>query len=200
MPSTRRLPKPPEATAAQQRNGSVELLPTGFRQQLTALLARMEQDGFDPIVWETLRTDERQEFLYGFGRLYDDHPEPRGIVTNAKTGVLSYHRYGLAADIVSRRFGWRPKPQFWVRLGHHALSLGLRWGGKFRSVDLPHVQFGGVAGGLVVPVTPNEIIAVSMREGGRELVWQRTFADRRLVLPSPQTGDVGVLRLPTIEE
>ena len=44
----------------------------------------MKLRGLDAIVAETLRTDERQEFLYGFGRDYDDG---RGIVTHSRAAT-----------------------------------------------------------------------------------------------------------------
>jgi hypothetical protein len=98
--------------------------------------------GFPARVFETLRTAERQSYLYGFGRQYDDG---RGVVTKAKTNLRSWHGYGLAADIVHETRLWSVKPLFWHMLGEVSESHGLTWGGRWKNPDRPHVQWGGCA-------------------------------------------------------
>lgn len=134
MPSA--LPKPPaEVPVCRELSACAPK----FRLAVDRTLYAMRAEGFDPVVAETLRTRERQAFLYGFGRTYDDG---RGIVTKAATAALSWHGYGLAADIISRASGWNARPAFWEALGLHALAHGLTWGGTWKARDLPHVQWG----------------------------------------------------------
>jgi len=53
----------------------LEVLAPAFRRKIDAVLEAVPY----ATVAETLRTDARQQFLYGFGRDYDDG---RGIVTH----------------------------------------------------------------------------------------------------------------------
>ena len=87
------LPLPPREVPMCR---ALDVLAPKFRAALEAVLAQLP----DAIVAETLRTPERQAYLYGFGRDYDDD---RGIVTQAPTHLTSWHGYGLAADIWHRR-------------------------------------------------------------------------------------------------
>lgn len=143
------LPKPP---AAVQVRRDIDLLAPGFRLKLTRVLVRMRDRGLDPIVAETLRDDDRQRFLYGFGREYDDG---RGVVTKAATADTTWHGFGLAADIVSERHGWNAPDSFWSVLGDEVRAEGLTWGADWdgdgvpteqdpdeKFSDRPHVQFG----------------------------------------------------------
>ncbi len=83
------------------------------------------------LVNETLRTNERQAWLYGFGREYDDG---RGIVTNAPTGNTSWHTFGLALD-----FRNPPDAITAAALRAANVALGMDWP---TFVDPPHVQWG----------------------------------------------------------
>lgn len=126
----------------------VSVLAPRFRSAIDRVLATMRGLGLDPIVTETLRTHERQAFLYGFGRTYDDG---RGIVTYSQDADETWHGFGLAVDIISAAKRWHAPPEFWDALGRAAARERLRWGGDwdmdgnpknetFR--DLPHVQWG----------------------------------------------------------
>jgi peptidoglycan L-alanyl-D-glutamate endopeptidase CwlK len=93
-------------------------------------------------IGETLRTAERQEFLHGFGRIYDDG---RGIVTAATTNLTSWHGYGLAVDLVVVGVADPWAEQFhddYRAMGDIAEQHGLTWGGRWKHADLPHVQWG----------------------------------------------------------
>ena len=99
-------------------------------------------------VFETLRTDDRQRFLYGFGREYDDG---RGVVTNSRTAMDTWHGFGLAVDIVDRAKLWNAPDDFWWVLGTSARRHGLVWGADWngnwssadeRFMDRPHIQWG----------------------------------------------------------
>lgn len=144
----RGLPAPPREVPV--RSSPDDLAPK-FRLALDRVLTRMRGEGHDPIVYETFRTDARQEFLYGFGRLYDDG---RGVVTHSRTAEDTYHGYGLAADIISKSKHWGAGEGFWESLGRACRAEGLLWGDDWDNdgvrvgpdpdesfSDRPHVQF-----------------------------------------------------------
>lgn len=90
------------------------------------------------MVYEAFRSDERQEWLYGFGRDYDDG---RGLVTHAQTTAHGWHGYGLAADLISQAHGW-DSSAFFDALQAAAETNGLTSGSAWQMRDRPHVQFG----------------------------------------------------------
>lgn len=155
------LPKPP---AEVQRQRSLDTLAPRFRAAVERLLVEMRKAGFKPVVFEALRTDARQEFLYGFGRRYDDG---RGRVTNAPNTDTTWHGYGLAVDIVDATCGHAAPAAFWNALGVAARDEGLVWGGDWKMRDLPHVQWGA-------PMRESPSArAVELREqGGLPAVWK----------------------------
>ena len=85
------------------------------------------------VVFETLRTKERQKQLYNKGY--------------SKT-MKSKHLLGKAADIVPQKNGqwtWDLKDEYvkkaYMIIGEEARKLGLTWGGDWRSFrDYPHVE------------------------------------------------------------
>jgi hypothetical protein len=130
-----------------------------FRADVEAILAEISHER----VFETLRTDERQAFLYGFGRLYDDG---RGPVTKAATARDGWHMYGLAVDIVENdATPWVAPMAFWQSLGLAAEKRGCVWGGRWKRVDLPHVQKGGI------PKSPGPRQWDAYLRGGLPQVW-----------------------------
>jgi peptidoglycan L-alanyl-D-glutamate endopeptidase CwlK len=162
---TATLPKPPAEVPVIR---SLIGLAPKFRLAVDRTLAAMHRDGFDPVVAETLRTEDRQAFLYGFGRDYDDG---RGIVTNSRTAAQTWHGYGLAADIISATRRWNAAADFWQALGIHARANGLEWGGDWASFpDRPHVQWGKCRR------SPSPKAESLYRDGGFPAVWQEVGA------------------------
>lgn len=159
-----KLPAPPTEVPCDR---SLDSLAPKFRARVEDVLHAMKLRGLDAIVAETLRTDERQEFLYGFGRDYDDG---RGIVTHSRAAT-SWHRYGLACDIISQSAEWDARPQWWQALGEEARRCGLAWGGDWRMKDLPHVQFGPP-----MRQSPSPRAAELLAQGGMEAVWREVGA------------------------
>ena len=74
------LPDPPPEVPA---DDDIAKLAPRFAEKVLDLIAEMRRRGHDPVVVEAFRSDERQSWLYGFGREYDDG---RGNVTGASTG------------------------------------------------------------------------------------------------------------------
>lgn len=100
-------------------------------------IAECKKEGIEVAITATFRDNEYQNQLYAQGRT-----APGKIVTNAKGGQ-SMHNYHVAFDFVPLTNG---KPD-WASLslfnkcGAIAKSLGLEWGGDFKSiVDRPHCQ------------------------------------------------------------
>lgn len=132
-----RLPLPPKEVPRESR---LELLAPRFRAAVEAVVADMQARGHAVRVFETLRTEERQAYLYGFGRDYDDG---RGPVTRAASALQGWHAYGLAADLVQAdQTPWIAPQAFWQDLGTIAEQHGCTWGGRWKVVDLPHIQWG----------------------------------------------------------
>lgn len=116
---------------------SLAVLPIGFRTAVDCTMARLKKGGWDAVIYETWRSDDRQKFLYSYGRT---RPGPK--VTNAKDASVTVHNYRLAIDIVHRTKLWN-HPRFFYWVGQHAEACGLVAGAFWaRFPDQPHVQFG----------------------------------------------------------
>lgn len=140
------------------------LLAPFFRERVERVLLDLA-GGLPEWPFETLRTPERQAYLHGFGRTYDDG---RGIVTNAATCWRTWHGYGLAIDIVEKSANpWDAPEGFWLALGQRGEVNGLVWGGRWTHPDRPHLQWAGC------PVSPTLEDAVLAQEHGIEAVWQK---------------------------
>lgn len=143
----------------------VSLLAPKFAAAVERMLLQMKLNGFDPVIAESLRTNERQAYLYGFGRDYDDG---RGIVTNSATADTTWHGYGLAVDVVSKSKLWDASEAFWTALGATARQCGLAWGGDWPSFpDKPHVQWGAP-----MRRSPSPLAKQIVEEHGLEGLWR----------------------------
>lgn len=105
---------------------SLDELSPAFKPRVELLLERMRLLGFDPMVWEALRSKERAANMSKKG-------QGRAI-------KLSMHCYGCAVDIIDALKMWDAEPMFWKVLGLEAAKLGLVWGGTWSDPDRPHVQ------------------------------------------------------------
>jgi peptidoglycan L-alanyl-D-glutamate endopeptidase CwlK len=111
-------------------------LDTEFRRRLLTVYRLMARRGYQMALLEGYRSPERQALLARLG----------SSVTNAGA-YQSYHQYGLAADnafyrdgkiIISEKDPWALEG---YRLyGEYAESVGLVWGGRWRMLDLGHVE------------------------------------------------------------
>lgn len=161
------LPPPPVEVP---NNTDVSKLAPRFRAAVIAALNEMRAAGYDPIISETIRTNERQQFLYGFGRDYDDG---RGVVTNSQDVLHTWHGFGLAVDVISRSRQWDAPADFWQALGVAARDEGLVWGGDWPQFkDKPHVQWGEP-----MRRSPSAHAAELLEQGGLPAVWREVRAD-----------------------
>ena len=113
------------------------LLESNFRQLLLRAYKIMEQEhGYTMVLIEGYRTPERQNILAALG--------PH--VTRARA-FQSYHQHGRAADsgfmrngkiVISEKDPWAMKG--YQQFGEVAESVGLTWGGRWKLMDLGHVE------------------------------------------------------------
>lgn len=161
------LPRPP--LSEPPRIFALDGLAPRFRLAVEFILADVRRAGWACRVYESLRTNERQEYLYGFGREYDDG---RGPVTKVPTADRGWHYYGLAVDIVQDDASpWVAPQGFWQAIGAAAERHGCAWGGRWPMVDLPHVQWGKARR------SPSARARILATTGGLPAVWREVGAD-----------------------
>ena len=120
------------------------------------------------MAFETLRTEARQGFLYGFGRTYDDG---RGKVTNAPSALNSWHAFGLAADVVEKdKTPWDAPVSFWEAIASAAEANGLASGARWKKPDRPHVQW------AKCPPSPTDEDRALLKAKGMQAVWKKYSA------------------------
>ncbi|MEM5458964.1 M15 family metallopeptidase [Paraburkholderia phytofirmans] len=141
-------PLPPEVFATQEveqirpalKDASRDwnLLDADFRTRLLLVYKIMrEQYGYEMALLEGYRSPERQNRLAQMG----------GNVTNA-AAFQSYHQYGLASDnaflrdgklVISEKDPWAMRG--YQLYGQTAEQVGLTWGGRWKMMDLGHVEY-----------------------------------------------------------
>lgn len=108
------------------------------------MLELCREAGIAILVTQGLRSWEQQDQLYARGRTI----APLGrqhIVTNAKGGH-SFHNFGMAFDVVildaAGKPNWDTAHSLWRRVGDIGKSVGLAWGGDWKTFkDLPHFEY-----------------------------------------------------------
>ncbi len=118
-----------------------------LQEAVLDILEAMAILGFPMFVTSGVRTVAQQQALYAQGRT-----KPGVIVTNADgVRVPSNHQTksdgtGHAVDLAFVDDPDTPKTEIydpnqpWALMGAMAEAKGLRWGGRWKFVDLPHVE------------------------------------------------------------
>ena len=108
-----------------------------FREKVEAVLRDLKGHGLDPVVFEALRSQERQDYYWSIGRTIRLGTRPITWVRHSK------HQDGLAADIISKKQGYQ-SGAFFAALRSSALAHGLRdYRGKtLFDGDRAHIQMG----------------------------------------------------------
>lgn len=130
-------------------------------RRVTSLIESLVQQGLTVEIVQGLRTFAEQDGLFAQGRTM-----PGKRVTNARGGQ-SNHNYGLAVDLcifVNGKPNWEAPQREWQMIGVAAERLGLEWGGRWKFVDLPHVQLQGLSLAQCQSL---------YKQGGLPLVWER---------------------------
>lgn len=113
------------------------LLDDGFRQRLLTVFKLLEeQHGYEAALLEGYRSPERQAEL-----------QLRGPAVTQAGPNMSYHQHGLAADVAFLRDGKLviSERDPWAMRGYElygalAEAAGLTWGGRWKMMDLGHVE------------------------------------------------------------
>ena len=115
-----------------------DLHPT-LQEKVFLLLELCKKNGLKIGISECLRTREEQDALYAKGRT-----QKGSIVTNAKGSTYSsMHQWGVAFDFYRNdgKGAYNDSDGFFKKVGSLGKSIGLMWGGDFKSlVDKPHFQ------------------------------------------------------------
>ncbi len=131
------------------------------------LVEECSKQGLIIKIGETYRTVAEQDALYAQGRT-----TPGNIVTNAPGSTYgSYHQWGTAFDIFRNdgQGAYNEAGNFFDRIGTIGVSLGLEWGGNWKSpVDKPHFQlpdWGSSTSGIkVLYKTPEEFMKTWVKQ------------------------------------
>lgn len=125
--------RPSLGTASRDWN----LLDDEFRQRLLTVFKLLEeQHGYQAVLLEGYRSPERQAELL-----------LRGPSVTQAAPNMSYHQHGLAADVaflrdgklvISERDPWAMRG--YEHYGALAEAAGLTWGGRWKMMDLGHVE------------------------------------------------------------
>lgn len=110
-----------------------------FADAVRAALEDCAAAGLDAYVYEARRSRELAELYYARGRTVIP---PKGKVTNAPDETYSWHGYGLAVDVISLGRAWKQPASWFAAVAEHFKRHGCKWGGDWRTVDLPHFQWG----------------------------------------------------------
>ena len=109
-----------------------------FRKCLLALQSYFKEKGITPKYIAGNRTWAEQDAIYAQGRT-----KPGAIVTKARGGE-SRHNFSLAADVglFLPDGKYLSESSFYDHIGRIvALQPELEWGGTWKFVDTPHIEF-----------------------------------------------------------
>ena len=110
-----------------------------LQKKAKELVDKCAKKGLKIKITECLRTKAEQDALYAQGRT-----KPGSIVTNAKgSSYSSMHQWGVAFDFCRNdgKGAYEDKDGFFTKVGKVGVSIGLEWGGNWRSIkDKPHFQ------------------------------------------------------------
>jgi hypothetical protein len=99
----------------------IELRPQ-FRLLIEPILIHLESDGYRPKISNAYRSAQQQLEKVRLGYAMPGATKPGA------------HNWGLACDIIDRRWGWslvEDAARFFAALGDLALAAGLTWGGAW---------------------------------------------------------------------
>jgi peptidoglycan L-alanyl-D-glutamate endopeptidase CwlK len=139
-----------------------------FRDAVQKAVADCQARGLDAYVYEAYRSPQLQALYYQRGRTIIP---PVQKVTNARSSLYSWHGYGLAVDVISRRHGW-DRPESWFRdVAESFRKFGCKWGGDWKMKDLPHFQWGPCQ------ASPSDSARALFARGGAPAVWKAVSAE-----------------------
>lgn len=114
------MPTPKEP----KRNADIDSLEPYVADRVRRVLAAMQAAGYDAVVFEARRSQERQEWLFSIGRVHQTRRKPVTYIDGVR--VKSKHQTGKAVDIISKSKLWNAPPAFWRALKQEGAKVGLR--------------------------------------------------------------------------
>ena len=110
-----------------------------LQDKMNQFIKLCSDNKIDVVITQGFRTWEYQAGLYAQGRT-----SPGKVVTNCQPG-WSPHNYGLAFDFAikeNNQIDWDTRNRKWGDAGKLGESLGLTWGGIWKSFpDMPHLEY-----------------------------------------------------------
>lgn len=136
VPESNQPSTDPSDAVDERSEKNIATLQEAVRPYARALVQGAKERGIEIKVISGTRTYAEQDELYAKGRT-----KPGSIVTNARAGY-SNHNHGIAFDIGIFEDGkYIPESPLYKVVGLIGKSLGLEWGGSWRTiVDEPHFQ------------------------------------------------------------
>lgn len=136
-----------------------ELLREPFKTMFAVFAQEIKKAGIAIVIAYTVRSQKEQEALYAKGRR--PYEEVNKLLREAGLPVMSSpaenvivtqtmdspHLFGIAVDvvpIVNNKADWG-NVQVYTKIGQIAESLGLEWGGRWKTLyppngDMPHIE------------------------------------------------------------
>ena len=148
-------------------NRDLTLLAPKFREAVEKAIADCRARGYDAYVYEGYRSLELQQLYYARGRTIIPPLKP---VTNAPTNLYSWHGYCLAVDVISIAHGWEKPEEWFAAVAELFKKVDCKWGGDWKSRDLPHFQWGPCKPG------PSDTARDLIRTEGVAAVWKAVGA------------------------
>lgn len=134
-----------------------------FRAAVDVAISECRLAGYDVILYEAYRSNETAKAYYARGRTVKPPPRP---VTNAPDNTRTWHGYGLAVDVISSSKLWSAGDTWYRKVAEIFKKHGCKWGGDWRSPDMPHMQWGHCK------ASPSELARELLATGGVEAVWK----------------------------
>lgn len=140
-------------------NRDLTRLAPAVQRALAGALNECARNGLDAYVYEGIRDQATQTEYYRRG------------ASKAKRAESSWHFYGLAVDVISKKRGWSVT-RLWRRSVTDIFKKhGFDWGGDWKTfVDEPHYQWG------TLRASPSPRARQLYRAGGLEAVWREVGA------------------------
>lgn len=105
------------------------------------LIARCAEKGIALIVVDTLRTEAEQDWLIAHNRSWTKNSRHLPQMPSNKSLAMDcgiYEQYLLRGK---DKLQWDTNDPAWQIYGEIAESLGLRWGGRWKQLDMGHVEY-----------------------------------------------------------
>ena len=117
--------------AGVQSSNQIDDLHSAFRPVVVELIVRLYEARIASHILETKRSIGRHRLNVASGSSW-------------LVDKLSKHCFGLAIDIVPEEVlkfsDWKPDAEVWKQIGKIGESLGLIWGGRWKTKDCAHFQ------------------------------------------------------------